>query len=58
MVLSTVRRDLLLDVGDKAPDATPRLANLRGTDASWGGVPMLSRFEAEADVTYSVSAGR
>ena len=59
MLLSTVRRDLLLEVGDIAPEATPRLANLRGTDwLSWAEVPMLSKFELDTDVTYSVRAAR
>ena len=59
MLLSTVRRDLN-DVGDAAPEATPRLANRRGTEPlSWPAeLPMLSRFELDADVTYSVRAAR
>ena len=63
MLLSTVRL-CLFPVGDIAPEETPRLAKRRGTDAlscaAAAPVPMLSRlgFELDADVTYSVSAGR
>ena len=49
------RGQRLLAVGDMAPDDTPRLAKRRGTPPSWAA---LSRFELDADVTYSVSAGR